>query len=1004
MSSPSRYSISEGLRKPTALSGSEDHISQTLQGRGIPSTARDPDLGFPPNSGVRFQPVTRLGDQNRASRSIPEADEHGQGVSGMKVRPSSDTSSMYNTYDINNNGNGYSSWSRKFSHEQQEILDNFEQPGTWELWQEFLQWKEFLKWRNSQSPEAQNERVVPGTMADRIVNLASKPSHLTPTGQGSGQICADRPSDYIAPTSRLGKTMNYLRAHSAASARREMYSDSGFKDLNTEIGYKMSIKPTPPFEYDGSPNTQVFMQFFKQASRYIEDGNVPKHHEVDIMARYLKGKLYDNVFPLSFQTNQRFKLRNFQQGNLEVRNYVGEFQDICDTISVIDPQEKVSLLWDGFNSHIAIGLYNCNLHPERSSFQEVVEHAEILELIDLEAQCNCDIDLGMDVISDDIAVCSGGRDYDQADDFNEGDYPSEHESSANYYLNGPTKDEPTSYQSDDQDLTDRNTPAVLNHNLDFDLVEVDAFHNACHDHPVIELSLHQEKWPSKAQTVFPDVGAMSWFKDIENTYFSDGSECWQTKEGDELTNSELEEDSDSESIPALQDVPDSDMDCGFDSGSIFSDDSSTTDFVDIQYPPHRKSVYPTYFDGSKFSLRSQYPINFDTSPFSLKPNESSAEASLELMPEVVGNSSPEVAALKEVTAKSADSIAHAWFYDKRNEDKLYFHGKFLVIKHLEHIDATRSEDFLYSPFDMPVHKDLGVKQNLGDPLESYLQYSAMHVVPYTGDLLRPDSKFVPMLQGMSGGAMEYSSWPDSNKTMEEVSTTNSMEAELLVHCGCGELSYLECSLPFDQEKSTATYPACFDAIPFSIIPKTSHARCVREPNSGDLGVIPSSSVDTKRLHPPKVEQLLMDAAASFEQQKECFEGSVLESSGEVIHIIPFKLGHEFAAESDLVSSEMHPSLMAPNSANQDWASNAWLGTSASRSSIQNSGGRIDSKIIPQEWDSEVGINYFDLDFALNIYLEGNRDWHNASFELRSNENKALHFTHLPLMLDFVLEG
>ncbi|KAE9399245.1 hypothetical protein BT96DRAFT_939618 [Gymnopus androsaceus JB14] len=481
MSSPSRYSTSEGLRKPTALSGSEDHISQTLQGRGVPSTARDPDLGFPPNSGVRFQPVTRSGDQNRASRSIPEADEHGQGVSGMK-------------------------------------------PGTWELWQEFLQWKEFLKWHNSQSPEAQNgedythesprapsvvpvkannisnqscrvnvpaERVVPCTMADRIVNLASKPSRLTPTGQGSGQMRADRPSDYIAPTSRLGKTMNYLRAHSAASARREMYSDSGSEDLNTEIGYKMSIKPTPPFEYDGSPNTQVFMRFVKQASRYIEDGNVPKHREVDIMARYLKGKaynfydricgddpetwtldqfffkLYDNVFPLSFRTNQQRKLRNFQQGNLE---YVLEGVIMTKQIILI-----------------------------------------------------------------------------------EGDCPSKHESSANYYLNGPTKDEPTSYQSDGQDLTDRNTPAVLNHNLDFDLAEVDAFHNACHDHPVIELSL----------------GAMSWFEDVENTYFSDGSECWQTKEGDELTNSELEEDSDSESIPALQDVPDSNMDCGFDSGSIF---------------------------------------------------------------------------------------------------------------------------------------------------------------------------------------------------------------------------------------------------------------------------------------------------------------------------------------------------------------------------------------------------------------------------------------------------
>ncbi|KAE9409034.1 hypothetical protein BT96DRAFT_985358 [Gymnopus androsaceus JB14] len=237
-----------------------------------------------------------------------------------------------------------------------------------------------------------------------------------------------------------------------------------------------------------------------------------------------------------------------------------------------------------------------------------------------------------------------------------------------------------------------------------------------------------------------------------------------------------------------------------------------------------------------------------------------------------------------------------------------------------------------------------------------------------------DSKFVPTLQGMSGGAMEHSSWPDSNKTLEEVNTTDSVETELLVHCGCGELSYLECSLHFEREESTA-YPAYFDASPFSIISKTSHARCVQEPNSGDLGAIPSPSMDTKRLHPPKIEQLLMDAVASFKHQKMCFEGSGMairtylarESSGEIIHTVPFKPGHGFVEENNLVSSEMHPSSTAPNSANQDWASNVWPGTSASRSSVQNAGGCFILK--PQICDSEVGNNYFNLDLTPKNYLE-----------------------------------
>ncbi|KAE9399244.1 hypothetical protein BT96DRAFT_1103955 [Gymnopus androsaceus JB14] len=187
-------------------------------------------------------------------------------------------------------------------------------------------------------------------------------------------------------------------------------------------------------------------------------------------------------------------------------------------------------------------------------------------------------------------------------------------------------------------------------------------------------------------------------------------------------------------------------------------------------------------------------------------------------------------------------------------------------------------------------------------------------------------------------------------------------------------------------------------------------------------------MDTKRLHPPKIEQLLMDAVASFKHQKMCFEGSGMairtylarESSGEIIHTVPFKPGHGFAEESNLVSSEMHWSLTAPNSANRDWASNTCLGVSVSHSSIQNTGGRIDIDIIGDPsgdfafWYSTLKsrvrnnnadcIDYFNLNLVPNIYLEGDRGGHNASIELISDENTDRHISHLPLILNFVLEG
>ncbi|KIK50707.1 hypothetical protein GYMLUDRAFT_182369, partial [Collybiopsis luxurians FD-317 M1] len=57
------------------------------------------------------------------------------------------------------------------------------------------------------------------------------------------------------------------------------------------------------------------------------------------------------------RTEQQCKLHRCSQGKHRVRECVGYFEDLCDTIGPIDEQEKVSLLWDGFAGYIAAGLY-----------------------------------------------------------------------------------------------------------------------------------------------------------------------------------------------------------------------------------------------------------------------------------------------------------------------------------------------------------------------------------------------------------------------------------------------------------------------------------------------------------------------------------------------------------------------------------------------------------------------------------------------------------------------
>ena len=56
---------------------------------------------------------------------------------------------------------------------------------------------------------------------------------------------------------------------------------------------KVLIKPIPPESYDGSTNTRIFHKFVMEATHYMKDGQVAKHRQVAMLARFLTGTAYD---------------------------------------------------------------------------------------------------------------------------------------------------------------------------------------------------------------------------------------------------------------------------------------------------------------------------------------------------------------------------------------------------------------------------------------------------------------------------------------------------------------------------------------------------------------------------------------------------------------------------------------------------------------------------------------------------------------------------------------
>ncbi|KAL0065978.1 hypothetical protein AAF712_006967 [Marasmius tenuissimus] len=314
-----------------------------------------------------------------------------------------------------------------------EVLEKIKEEARDRTYSEFLEWRERdrrerleeienrekaarrEKTSGEQEPARQESVAVSNNIVQRIGRMAGEGTR--PAGSTS-KFESKRPVDYLAPNSHLGKLLIGLGdnppsddgSDTSDDEDRKPKKEESVKGKETEkptaYAEEMKLKPIRPNKYDGAMNPRKFLRFSKEAYRLVKDGKVPKHRQVDIVSHYLEGKaysfyertcgdcpdewvlkdfliqLYNYVFPLSFRTEQRRKLKTLTQHGRRIREYVGEFEDLCDIIGMTDEREMVTLLWDGFDSSISAGLYNRDLHPERSSLKDVVAAAEMVELVE----------------------------------------------------------------------------------------------------------------------------------------------------------------------------------------------------------------------------------------------------------------------------------------------------------------------------------------------------------------------------------------------------------------------------------------------------------------------------------------------------------------------------------------------------------------------------------------------------------------------------------------------
>ena len=169
-------------------------------------------------------------------------------------------------------------------------------------------------------------------------------------------------------------------------------------------GSKSTLKPIPPKEYDGSPDSRAYHRFVTEGSDYVRTGNVAKKRRVFVLSYYLKGKAYDyytqkvslNVyswtleqffeglfdycFPVNYRMKQREKLRRAFQNDKSVTDYCHELEELFNSIGDVSERDRVIKLWNGLRGSIQQGLWRDRLNPDVSGFDMVKAAAEVIEI------------------------------------------------------------------------------------------------------------------------------------------------------------------------------------------------------------------------------------------------------------------------------------------------------------------------------------------------------------------------------------------------------------------------------------------------------------------------------------------------------------------------------------------------------------------------------------------------------------------------------------------------
>jgi hypothetical protein len=255
--------------------------------------------------------------------------------------------------------------------------------------------------RAGSRPAAQ---IAPASSVGIALREISKKESLPP-GRKNGDSGGDSPSDSSDSENNDNSTTTTDEETSRIKQRRSKKKTKKKKRRNHA---KPSIKPIPPTRYDGTVDIRSYYRFIREGEAYLEDGNVEPKRQIRILAHFLDGKAYDfymqkvapenpndwdlhrfftelynYCFPIDYKQRTRLKLENLcQSSNQPVSEYIHELQELFGVVGDIPLRFRIIKLWYSLKPETQRIMWKDGLHPDESSWEDVVAKAEMIEISD----------------------------------------------------------------------------------------------------------------------------------------------------------------------------------------------------------------------------------------------------------------------------------------------------------------------------------------------------------------------------------------------------------------------------------------------------------------------------------------------------------------------------------------------------------------------------------------------------------------------------------------------